>query len=504
MEEFGYLRGLEEFLPRGFTAVFEIARVLEDPTSDLFRALQPVMTVSPARTMQQPNSREWRPNRNVSVGDEYEAALIRNVSDIRRVQPHQFLLPDDVFLRRLAQRSLWINVPRTPVTRGYGSSATEYAPDNFKQKVYVLLDTSTSMSSHHRIQMAKAVVYVFLKRNLRELGHIYFRTFDIEIGPLHVATDARTLRSLTQAAMRVSRLGNGTVMERAILQAADDIRAQAALSGAELLVITDGACHIDLERMRSALGDTIRVNTVKIGNAQIYAEDRELHEIATNGTSPQQLELVRLEESLRRAEYDVRSASTDAERVHLKSEVGSLRRRLEQVQSSLFERMRATYGREIESLSRVFINIDDITSDAIFVLRDSEIAEMRELVKEVELDFDEGLDADDLREAAVLYEHVQLLLELAPAGSDQQQQLRELASRLEDLLRDVLESESAPKRGSSALRGIARSDMRDLNLMLHHGSGRGASVIAAFIAMIRRALRAMFPKRARHSPSEKP
>ncbi|MBC8144228.1 MAG: hypothetical protein H7X80_01515 [bacterium] len=497
MEEFGYLRGLEEYLPRGFTAVFEIARVLEDPTSDLFRALRPMMTVSPARINLQTDSREWRPNRNVSVGEEYEAALIRSISDIRRLQSHQFLLPDDVFLRRLAQRSLWINVPRTPITRGFGSSATEYAPDNFKQKVYLLLDTSTSMSSHHRIQMAKAVAYVFLKRNLRELGHIYFRTFDVDIGPLHVATDARSLRELIQAAMRVSRLGNGTAMERAILQASDDIRAQAALSGAELLVITDGACHIDLERIRNSLGDTIRINTVKIGNAQIYAEDRELHEIATAGTSPQHIELVKLEEGMRRAEYDLRAANTDADRSRLQSEVGSIKRRLEQVQTSLFERMRLTYGREIETLSKVFINIDDITSDAIFVLRDSEIAEMRELVREVELDFEEGLDADDLREAAVLYEHVQLLLELAPEGSEQHKQLTELSSRLQDLLKDVLDSEGSSSSRGSALRGIARSDMRDLSLMLHTGSGRGGSIIAAFLSMIRRTMRILFPARKR-------
>lgn len=493
MEEFGYLRGLEDYLPAGFTAVFEIARVLEDTSSDLFRALSPVMTVSAARTEVISHSREWRPNRDVSVGEEYESALVRSVSDIKRVLPHQFLLPDDVFLRRLAQRSLWINVPRTPVIRGYGSAATEYAPTNFKQKVYLLLDTSTSMSSHHRIQMAKAVAYVFIKRNLRELGHVYFRTFDTEIGPLHVANDAVSLRNLIHAAMRISRLGNGTAMERAILQAASDIRVQAALSGAEILVITDGACHIDTERIREALGTSIRINTIKIGNAQIYAEERELREIVAKGTSPQSIELAKLEESARRAEYAIGNAATDHERSRLRAEHHALVARMESLRGSLVEKMRSSYGREIESLSSIFINVDDLTADKIFVLRQSEIDEVRELVREVELDFDQVLDADSLREAAVLYEHVQLLLELAPEGSDEKRQLEELASRLEDLLKDVMMPNQA---SSSQLRGITRSDMRDLNLMLHRGAegGRG-SLLAMLLTIIRRALRIITPKR---------
>lgn len=51
MEEFGYLRDQEEMLPEDFTAVFEIARVLEDPDSALAHAISPVMTISsPSRS----------------------------------------------------------------------------------------------------------------------------------------------------------------------------------------------------------------------------------------------------------------------------------------------------------------------------------------------------------------------------------------------------------------------------------------------------------------------
>ena len=125
MEEFGYLREIEEMLPEDFTAVFEIARVLEDPESELFRSIERVMTVSTKPAESEKKGRyEWQPNRNVTHSEEYEAALMRNFSDIKRLFPHQYLLPDEIFMQRLARRSLWINVPRTPVVIPFKSSSS--------------------------------------------------------------------------------------------------------------------------------------------------------------------------------------------------------------------------------------------------------------------------------------------------------------------------------------------------------------------------------------------
>jgi hypothetical protein len=141
----------------------------------------------------------------------------------------------------------------------------------------------------------------------------------------------------------------------------------------------------------------------------------------------------------------------------------------------------------------VFIKIDDVAADEILVVRRSEIDEVRELVREVELDFDDGIDADALREAAVLYEHVQLLLEMAPAGADERRELEELAGRLQSLLRDVT---ATAERGASALRGISRSDMRDLHMMLHMSASDGDSVLAMLLAILRRAFRSLFARSA--------
>lgn len=487
MEEFGYLRGLEDILPEDFTAVFEIARVLEDPDSPLFRAISSVMTVSTeVQKQEEKPSREWKPNRNVTHSEEYEAALMRNMSDIKRLFPHQYLLPDEVFMQRLAQRSLWINVPRTPVIIPFKSSGSDYAPNNFKQKVYILLDTSTSMTSHHRFQMAKAVVYVFLKRNLKELGHIYLRTFDTELGPLVTATDSASLWNMIRYVMRLGKLRNGTVMERAILQAAEDIRAKATLSGAEILMVTDGACHLDIEKIRGALGDMIRINTIKIGNATIIPDDKLLGDLAVRGSTPEQRSLAQIEEELRRAKNEVSKGSAD--------KALSLSRRAQQLRATITEKLRRTYGREIEELSAVFVNVDDISADGIFTLRQSEIEEIRELMSEVEADFEEGIDADSLREAALLYEHVQMLLK--SSGSEEQiKQLQEIAGRLAELLGDVLETSSTI---DSVMNSLSRSDMRDLQMMLGLSSSKtGQSLLALLMRMLRRSVSRMFSRGGR-------
>ena len=184
MDEFGYFSELTESLPENFTSVFEIARVLEDESSQLYQHIQSALTVSTIKPPKKEESREWRPNRHVPAVQEFDVDFIKSVSEVSRILPFQHVLPEEVFIRRLARRELLCRVARTPVILPFGNSSNDYNPNFFKQKVYLLLDTSASMLSHHRFQMAKAVAYVFLKRNLHELGQIYFRTFDRSIGPV--------------------------------------------------------------------------------------------------------------------------------------------------------------------------------------------------------------------------------------------------------------------------------------------------------------------------------
>ena len=489
MEEFGYMRDITELLPEDFTAVFEIARVLEDPNAPLFKAIEPAMTVAPQAAVEKRlNDREWQPNRNVSHGEEYEAALMQSYTDLKRIFPHQYLLPEEVFMERYARRSLWINIPRSPMIVPFGNSSSEYSPNNFKQKVYLLLDTSTSMASHHRFQMAKAVAYVFLKRNLKELGHIYLRTFDTDLGPLQTAIDAPSLQNLLHYVMRLTKLGNGTVLERAILQAAADIRISAALSGAEMLIVTDGAAHLDVDKIREALGGGIRINTIKIGDAVLYPDEKLLSDLASRGATPRQRDLKKLEEEIGTMQRQLTSAGFEREKGRLKSHLQTLTQRAATLRGEIVEGLRQWYGREIEQLSRVFVNINDISADSLFVLQQSEIDEIRQLLAEVEQDFSEGMDADSLREAALLYEHVQMLLKSATDNA-QRAQLQALAQRLNELLHDVVKGGEHKHAG---LRNITRDDIHDLQMILHMQSKQGGSLADLLLLMLRQILKRFF------------
>lgn len=485
LDEFGYFSELAGNLPKNFSSVFEIARVLEDETSALFQKLETAMTVS-AQVPEVPReSRGWQPNRHLPVEHEYDIDFIRSVSEVHRVLPTQHALPEEVFLRRLSRRELLRRIPRTPVIVPFGSSSSDYAPNHFKQKVYLLLDTSASMVSHHRFQMAKATAYVFLKRNLKELGHVYFRTFDRDISPLEVASDIESLRRLIRHVMRLRRLGNGTAMERAILTACEDIRQDSKLSGAEILMITDGAAHLDRATILEALGSSITINTIKIGDAAVALDHKILADEAARGSSPESHALANVHDRIRHLEFEASNASTSrAERIRL--EIESLRRQAERMQDHIMETMESEYGREIESLSRVFVNVEDLATDEIFRLSSEHIAELRELVVAVSEAFREGLDGETLKEVALLYEHVSMMIE--EGVGDGREDLQGMQKELNGMLDNA--AESLTRSGGMAGRGISRDDMRDLGFMMQHRSFSDANLAQILRELLRRALRA--------------
>lgn len=483
MEEFGYFSELEAALPEDFTSVFEIARVLEDEDSALFKRLSSALTVASKTPKEEKKSRDWKPNRHVPVAEEFDVEFIRSVNDVRRILPSQHVLPEEVFVRKLARRELMMRVSRTPVILPFGNSSSEYNPNYYKQKVYLLLDTSASMLSHHRFQMAKAAAYVFLKRNLKELGHIYFRTFDREIGPLVTATDMTGLRALIRHVMRLRQLGNGTAMEKAIMTACGDICGQSDLSGAEILIITDGAAHLDRGRITEALGPNITVNTIKIGDAKVAIDEKILQDEATRGSSPESHALAQIEERIHHLEVEMRNAST-SRTDRIQGEINSLRGQASRMRIHIVEHMRGSYGREIEGLSRVFVNVDDIAADSLFRLSKEQIDELHALVIEAEEAFREGIDAETLKEIALLYEHVAMLLK--EGDTENNAALQTMQSRLSSLLDDFMQSVGRSMGGAAA--GIGRDDLRDLSLMLQTRSLGDNSLLAALLSMLRRLL----------------
>ena len=154
MERYGFFDTVEKHLPEEFTIIYEIARILEDKTHSISRAMAPILELNDPSTTENALDQILIPN--IPEAKEFEADLIRSVTDVRYIYPAQHLLPEIVFLRRLAERSLWMPRARSPRNYRYQTESDRFAPDDRKQKVYILFDTSSSMRQNYRIHLAKA------------------------------------------------------------------------------------------------------------------------------------------------------------------------------------------------------------------------------------------------------------------------------------------------------------------------------------------------------------
>ncbi len=437
MEEFGFFSSLEKKLPDEFSLVYEIARVLEDGGHSLSEQLAPVLWLLPDE-----NAPKHSPNKEVvphlPSSEEYEAYLISSYRDVARIYPHQFLLPDEVFFQRLAERSLWMPKPKAPNNFRYSAESDDFAPDSRKQKVYVLFDTSRSMREHYRIHLAKAIAYFFLRRNVRELGTVFFRTFDQEIGDLHIANDLNGYHDLIGAMMRLDALGRGTSLEKALETAINDIHAYAYMTEAEILVITDGAAHINIEKIRVMLGDAIRINTVKIGDASISPSPNFVRDYILNGNAEDAKMLRSMQDKIHDIERQLHSLKTESKRAALQSELKYNSSYLAHELELLAKKIGDTYGREIESLSNIFILIQDIEPSKLFSIQGERLDELKELITEILDVMRNEPTVEYAKRAAVLEEHLDILLtHKAVDDADISAQTKELKELLEKMLKQT-------------------------------------------------------------------
>lgn len=439
MEEFGFFDGAEKKLPDEFSLVYEIARVLEDGNHFLTEQLAPVLWLLPDENAQkQSTEKEIIPH--LPAAEEYEAYLIDSYRDIARIYPHQFLLPDEVFYQRLAERSLWMPKPKAPNNYRYSSESSNFAPDSRKQKVYILFDSSRSMQEHYRSHLAKAIAYFFLRRNARELGVVFFRTFDHEIGTLHIANDVGGYRELIGNMMRLHALGRGTALEKALETAINDIHAFAYMTEAEILVITDGAAHINTEKIRGMLGDTIRINTVKIGDASISPSPNFMRDYISNGNNEETKTLRAMQERVRDIERQLHSLKTESRRSALQSELKYNATYLAQETEKLSKKISETYGREIESLSDIFITIEDIEPEKLFSIQGERLEELKELTAELLEVMRNEPTIEYAKRAAALEEHLDVLLEhRAVEDEELSAQAKELKELLEKILKQAVD-----------------------------------------------------------------
>jgi len=438
MEEFGFFSHIYEKLPEDFTAIFEIARTLDDETNLLTQKLIPVLQLATKTSQTSPESEPEDPHRYTPAGGRYAADLIKSYHDVFRIYPSQFLLPDEIFLQRLALRELWMPVSRSATILPVDDSGPGFTFDSRKQKVYVLFDTSRSMVLHHRIHLAKAILYAFLNRNKLELGHISLRTFDERVGELHTAIDRASYDALMRYVLRITHLGEGTALQKAILQALEDIQEMDHLAGAEVLIITDGAVQLDRELIRSKMDENILIHTVKIGHVEVYASEAQIADMVARGQVKDRT-LLDLQAQKVEIEHQLRVIEGAARR-------GALEQMLRSVRAQIGQR-NIPFGHELEQLSTVYINVDDISEAERFRADPGAIDDLEAMVRAIKEEAAEFLTPELTKKLAVLHDHVKFL-DRYETDASLRARLRAIDDQLRRLLGEFL---GAPEEASGSM-----------------------------------------------------
>ncbi|MFA6233410.1 MAG: hypothetical protein WC824_04375 [Bacteroidota bacterium] len=479
MEDLGFFEHIYEDLPEDFTAVFEIARVLEDESNELTQKLRPVLQLTLPGKIDPPP--EDRADLEIIINDqeEFEAGLIRTPQHLPRIYNYQWLLPDEVFFNRLAKKELWVPYPREPQYYSVDPDSDDYRPDRRKQKLYVLLDTSSSMAMKNRINLAKSVVYYFLKHNMKELGYISLRTFDTKIGELHEAKDMAGFHALISYVMRLHTLGNGTAMAKAIRQAVDDINALPHLSGTEILIITDGACALSESEIRTLLGDKIVINTIKIGRSQLIASKSYIRDKIFEEDTAQH----KVIERLQKREAELKRQRDTAQSPHLvrryEDSLRSVQQEIERQVNAMTEEIIVGYGHELEGLSHLYMQVEDVDLPGLFDFREEQFNEVRDIFQQIARELDLHCSLDQLRKLALLIDHLSVLIKNTadPALRKRFEELRdEVADRLKSCIEKQMEQGGGP-----LLRSLSNADRHDLDFLLASASSMHINLWRAFI-----------------------
>lgn len=419
-------------LPEHLWVVFEIARVIENDETAIGKHLAPLLH----RSQDEPSAHEAPPIPSVAA-EEYEADLIRYIHELPQIYPYQFLLPEEVFYQRLAERSLWMPRPVPPRLYRFPTASDTFAPDPRKQKVYVLFDVSRSMNSHWRIALAKAIAVVFLRKNMRELGTIFFRTFAEHVGELVHAYDVPSFRQLLRHILLLQAAGRGTNMQEAIEVAITDIERTQTLSDAEILLITDGAAHLDIERLRDRMGEAIRLHAVKIGNERIAPDPAMVEYFARKIGTADARRLLELQERRRMLEHDMQSASTATRRTMIAHDLGVLDRMIAELAQRVAAYATEHFGSDIEQLCTVFVQLDDIDPAQVFRLSPQREQELVRLARALLEEFAATHRSEDANRMAAVVEHLRAIARFNPQATELHVLAATMERTLERFLRQI-------------------------------------------------------------------
>lgn len=290
LDLFENLRGL---VPSSFFLLFKIARVLKTPDGKLNGQLHGFFDICRESDRQKAidEKKAATIDKDVPIFSDHDPQFgirrIKGIEEIREVNPNDVAIEDfTTLLRKAEEKELRVRVlmhgneaqtelETAPIRDGGAHQMTNAA----EQKLYILFDRSYSMAEHHRLLFAKILTIEFLRRKKSSGARLFFRAFDYQVYQVEKVGQAGQFDNLVRKLLFIEPGGKGTDIQLAIMTAAEDIKFEGMYENAEILLITDGCDRIELDTVKEALGEKIKLHMVKVGRDSTEPSQTEVKEM---------------------------------------------------------------------------------------------------------------------------------------------------------------------------------------------------------------------------------
>jgi hypothetical protein len=261
--------------------IFDIARYLLSTETDINGDLSELISKNENDPDLDTEIKVKEIDRLKAGDDEQIIDGMQSLSEFPYILKKQFLLPDEIFDRRMIYKELLIKKNQAKEKK---FSWTDHLKDQSKlsyekklrrQRTYILMDVSGSTSNRHRLLLEKAIIYTFLENNQKNKGEVFFRAFNQGCSELvHAKTEASYLSMINKSILPMEADGQ-TNLQKALLIAIEDLERISIKQNADLLIVTDGLCSINVQEIITKAPD-LKITVVLIGHDNLQLSKQEI------------------------------------------------------------------------------------------------------------------------------------------------------------------------------------------------------------------------------------
>ena len=199
--------------------------------------------------------------------DKFEIERMDGSSEFSDILPEELAGEDDIFYAQLRDESF--NVIR------------HYEEVEKLKRLYALVDVSgsmrESMSGGTRIQWAAGVMLRLLMRAKAGEAELLMRLFGNSAHELHTVTTPEEASRLIDTLVRLRDWDESTNIQQALQTAVSDIdAAESEIDTSDILLISDGESHLDIEWLKRTFGTDKRLHVSMIGKENPILADKSI------------------------------------------------------------------------------------------------------------------------------------------------------------------------------------------------------------------------------------